>query len=251
MRSVYICIIFLCSLSTSFGQLLVGSKVGLQVGQVQYERESYKEIYRPNYSMGGNIGAAITFPVIKPFSLYSEVLFTYKSKSVTIPQESLKNLGHYYYMEMPIMMRMEVFPSEGVFIGIGPNLSYWIGGTGKIDDLESPAVFIPYKIHFSPNDSPNDLQVTDANRLQLGLLVGIGKLFKLKDDRILSMEFRYEMGHSFLGSSDGGYIENLDFTDNLQSKYRLISFNMGYFWKFHKKSAKRKSSTYRAKKRDG
>lgn len=223
--------------------------MGVHLGQVQFERQLFKDQYDPNYKIGGNIGAAITFPVIAPFSLHSEVLFTFKGKSVNIPQESLKNTGQYYYIEMPIMMRFDVWPEKDLFIGIGPNLSYWTGGTGKIDDTELPGGFTPYTIHFGQNNNPNDLQVTDPNRLQLGLLFGIGKRFDLQGDRKLTVEARYEMGHSFLGSENGAYIENLQFTDNLESKNRLISFNVGYFWTIHKKSKRKRSSTYKAKKR--
>ena len=250
MHNFFLSVLFLFSLSYSYGQLLVGSKIGVHAGQVQFEGESFKNQYDPNYKIGGNIGAAVTFPVMEPFSLHVEILFTSKGKSVTIPNESLKNIGQYYYIEMPIMMRVVVWPKEAVFLAIGPNLSYWMGGTGKIDDLESSASFTPYNIHFGQNDSPNDLQVTHPNRLQLGLLLGLGKTFELKDERKLTLEARYEMGHSFLGTEDGAYIENLDFNDNLESKHQLISFNVAYFWAFHKKSARRKSSTYKAKKRD-
>jgi hypothetical protein len=168
---------------------------------------------------------------------------------VTIPGESLKNIGQYYYIEMPIMMRYVVWPEKSVFLGVGPNLSYWLGGTGKIDDLESPAAYTSYKIHFGDGDYPDDMLVTDPTRLQLGLLFGLGKLFKLQGDRMLSFEARYEMGHSFLGTEDGANIENLQFSDNLESKHRLFSINLGYFLVLHKKSKRRKSSTYRAKQR--
>ena len=223
--------------------------MGIHAGKVQFERESFKNQFDPNYKIGGNIGAAVTFPVIEPFSLHAELLFSFKGKSVTIPRESLKNIGNYYYVEMPIMMRFVVWPEKSIFLGIGPNLSYWLGGSGKIDDLESPSAYDTYKIQFDDNVHPDDMQVTDPNRLQLGLLFGLGKMFKLQGDRRFTMEARYEMGHSFLGTDHGAYIENLQFSDNLESKHRLLSLNLGYFLVLHKKSKKRKSSTYRAKKR--
>ncbi len=250
MRTLCFLILLLFSWGNSHGQLLVGSKMGVHVGQVQFEKQSFQNQFDPNVKIGFNLGAAVTFPVLEPFSLHSELLFTWKGKSITIPDESIKNVGQYYYIEMPIMMRFKIWPKKGVFVGIGPNLSYWMGGTGKIYDLEIPSNFTPYNINFGPNDSPNDLQVTDPNRLQLGLLLGLGKQFDLHDERKLTIEVRYEMGHSFLGTENGAKIENLEFSDNLESKHRMISFNLGYFWTFHKKSARNRSSTYKAKKRD-
>lgn len=239
----------MCSLNTLYGQLLVGPKLGLHVGQVQYERELFRSQHRSNHNVGGNIGGAITFPVKEPFSLHAELLFTSKGKSVTIPEESVKNIGHYYYIEMPIMMRMVIWPEEKVFVGIGPNLSYWTGGNGKIDDLESSTEATSYNIQFGSSESPDDLQVTQPQRLQLGLLFSLGKQFKLQKDTKVTIEARYEMGHSFLGAEDGAYIPSLDFYDNLESKHRLISLNLGYFWTIHKKSKRTRSRTYKAKQR--
>ena len=249
-RSGLIVFILLFSMTSVFGQLLVGGKLGAHVGQVQFESESFKNQYDPGYNFGGNIGAAITFPVQQPFSLHAELLFASKGKTITIPGESLKNSAQYYYLEMPLMMRMEIWPEKMMYLGIGPNLSYWLGGSGKIDDLESSASSNSYRIHFGDDGKDTDLQVTNPNRLQLGLVFGLGKLFKLQKDRRLSLEARYEMGHSFLGTEDGAYLESLDFSDNLASKHRLLSLNLGYYWVFHKKSKRNKSRTYKAKKRD-
>jgi hypothetical protein len=189
-RLVFLGCLFLISFGSANGQFLVGPKLGVHAGKVKYERESFKARFEPEYKIGGNIGAAVTFPVMEPFSLHAELLFSFKGKSVTIPGESLKNIGQYYYIEMPIMMRYVVWPEKSVFLGVGPNLSYWLGGTGKIDDLESPAAYTSYKIHFGDGDYPDDMLVTDPTRLQLGLLFGLGKLFKLQGDRMLSFEAR-------------------------------------------------------------
>lgn len=221
----------------------------MHMGQVKFERPAFQDQHQSDYHIGGNIGAAITFPVMAPFSLHAELLYTMKGKSLTIPDASIENTARYSYIEMPIMMRIEIWPQEAVFLGIGPNLSYWVGGTGKLDDLETPAEFTKYDIYFGDNGNPDDLRVTDPNRLQLGLLFGIGKRFELQDDRKLIIEMRFEMGHSFLGTEDGAYLESLDFNDNLESKYRLLSLNLGYFWSFHKKSKRKRSSTYKAKQR--
>ena len=239
----------LFSVGSAYGQFMVGSKIGAHVSKVQFEREAFKEQYDPEYKVGGNIGAAVSFPVKEPFSLYSELLFTYKGKSVNVPGESLNNNANYYYIEMPIMMRLQLWPSESVFLGIGPNLSYWLAGSGKIDDLESSTGTTSYKINFGEAADPDDLQVTDPHRLQLGLIFSLGKTFKLEGHRSLIIDARYEMGHSFLGTEQGAYLENIQFHDNLASKYQLISFNAGYFFIMHKKSKRRRSSTYRAKQR--
>ena len=250
MRTVLFFLFILSSWNIAQAQVLVGPKLGVQVGQVHYEKQSFQDQYNPNYKLGFNLGGAITFPVIEPFTLHAELLFSSKGKSITIPEESLKNIGHYYYVEVPIMMRFKIWPKKGIFLGVAPNLSYWMGGTGKIIDMETTSNFTPYNIHFGSNESPNDLQVTDANRLQLGLLFGLGGQFELPNDRKFTIEARYEMGHSFLGTEHGASIENLEFSDNLESKHALISLNLGYFWVIHKKSAKRKSSTYKAKRRE-
>ena len=240
---------FLITSNLAFGQLLLGPKLGLHAGQVQFEKKSFKQQFDPGAKVGGNAGAAITFPVMKPFSLHSELLFTWKGKSVTDPEVAFNNSAQYYYVELPIMMRMEFWPSKSMFLGIGPNLSYWLGGNGKIDDLETPTSFVSYDVHFGDSQNPDDLQITHPNRLQLGLLFGLGKHFELTDDRIMLLELRYELGHSFLGTADGAYLESLQFNDNLESKHRLISINVGYFWTMQKKSKRKKSSTYKAKRR--
>ena len=245
-------LLFFCSLCLCipvFGQLLVGPRIAPHIGKVEYEKRSFRESFDPGFQAGGSVGAAVTFPVKEPFSLHAELLYSIKGKVVSLPEDALKNKARYQYIELPIMMRVNVWPEKNIYLGIGPNLSYWIGGSGKIDDLESPDGFTKYKVNFRSSASPDDLHISDPNRLQLGLLFGLGKQFKLQDDRRLTFELRYEMGHSFLGKADDAYLDTLDFTDNLESKHQILSVNVGYFWVLHKKSKRKKSSTYRAKQR--
>lgn len=248
-RLVILLVVLSANCQWANGQLLFGPKVGLQAGQMQFERQAFQDQLDANLKLGFNLGVGITFPVIQPFSLHSELLFSSKGKAINIPLESIKNVSRYYYLEMPIMMRFEILPKQGIYLGLGPNLSYWLGGSGELSALVTDNSISPYNLHFGSDGSPDDLIITDANRLQLGLQFGIGTLIKAQDDRKFMLELRYEMGHTFLGTDSGASIENLEFFDNLESKHRVISFSMGYFWAFHKKSAQKKSHTYKAKQR--
>lgn len=238
-----------CSCLMANAQLLLGPKLGVQAGQVQFEKQNFQDQLDSNLKLGFNLGMGITFPVIQPFSLHSELLFSSKGKTINIPLESLKNVGNYYYLEMPIMMRFEVMPKQGIYLGLGPNLSYWLGGSGELLTLETEGRIASYRLHFGSDGDPNDLQIEQANRLQLGLLFSVGTLIETSEDRQFMLEVRYEMGHSFLGPAGSAYIEDPEFSDNLESKHRVISFSLGYFWAFHKKSARQKSHTYKAKQR--
>ncbi len=233
----------------SFGQLLIGPKMGIHVGQVKYDKESFQDQLDPDLRIGYNAGFGITFPVTEPVSLHVEVLLANKGKSINIPLESLKNTADYYYMEMPIMMRYKILPQEGIFVGIGPNLSYWLSGSGKISNIEETSEPIEYDISFASDGGATSMMTPQANRFQMGLLVSIGALLKAGEDRMLLAEIRLEMGHSHFAEPSGGTLESVEFFDNMESKHQLISFNLGYFWALHKKSAKKRSHTFKAKQR--
>ncbi len=249
MRTVIGLLFLLCSSDLVYGQFMLGGKVGVHGNTIRYERASLREQYKADYKAGFNIGGGITFPVTELFSMHTEVLYAYKGKAVRVPLESFKNTGNYHYLEMPIMMRYLALPQQKVYLAIGPNLSYWIAGTGKITNLTETVAPDRYKVQFEDNSSPDDLFIAHPQRLQLALIAGIGTILAAQGDNRIIIEARYEMGHSFLGSKEGGVIQSSGVFDNLQSKYQLISLNVGYYWAFHKKSNKRSSHTYKAKNR--
>lgn len=248
-KILFFLMVGLLSSHGSFGQLLIGPKIGGHMGKVAFDNKLYEDQFNSNINFGFNAGGAITFPVSEPVTLHVEIIGSRKGKDLGIPQESLKNIANYYYLEMPIMMRYKILPQQGIFLGIGPNLSYWLTGNGRISNIQETSTPIDYGITFGSEGSPDDLLIADANRLQLGLLIGLGTLVQVGEDRTLLLEARLELGHSHLADAQGGNIEELEFFDNLESKHQIISFNLGYFWSIHKKNAKKKSHTYKAKQR--
>lgn len=246
--AIFIFLVISCG-SWCRGQVLLGPKLGLHAGKVKYDRASFQDQFDPNLKLGYNVGFGLTLPVSDPVSLHIEIQGADKGKEVSIPLVSLKNKTHYYYLEMPLMMRYQILPQQGIFIGIGPNLSYWLAGKGSLTNIEETSTPVDYSVVFGADGGADDLVVPQPNRLQLGLLLGIGTLLKSRDDRLILMEIRVEMGHSHLADAAGGTINDPEFFDNLESKHQLISFNLGYFWSLHKKNAKKRSHSYKAKPR--
>ncbi len=73
----------------------------------------------------------------------------------------LKNSARYNYIDMPINYTVDFRGKIGkskefkYFLGIGPNISYWLGGKGKLynTDLEEANLGeLSYKIKFSKSD---------------------------------------------------------------------------------------------------
>src|SRR5690606_7605298 len=86
----------------------------------------------------------LSFRVQKRFFLHTSIIYSQKAKTIKgteDPNFNIKLRNH--FIEMPIMYTVEFKGYAGKgnkefkwYLGAGPNISYWLGGKGKISSSE-------------------------------------------------------------------------------------------------------------------
>jgi hypothetical protein len=259
---VKIITIFCLSLSLSLvdrlsAQILVGPVAGGQYSWISYDDEDDKDQYKAKPVSGFHAGATLSFLVRKRFYLHSSILYSTKGKVIEGGEDKLlKNEVRYRYIDVPILYTVDFRAKIGrikefkYYLGIGPNISYWLGGKGRFFDtsLNEQGVFEDrkYKIVFnkSPEDTePDEMSVEDANRLQLGLNVAAGAVFEPFGYQRIMFTIRYELGHTFLSRTSNGVFADTNYQDVLRSRNQGFRISLAYLVDLQVKDRKRGKST--------
>jgi hypothetical protein len=256
--------VFLVSILTTgraYSQLFVGPTLGGQDSWVVFNDrdKSSDEKLKPKF--GFNAGGTVSFRVHKRFFLTTSVLYSTKGKKLTgTTDPDLRHKVTYRFIDIPVVYSVDFKAKVGktsefkYFLGIGPNLSYWLGGRGTLyngDLNEHQHPPIDFKIVFKKNPATlpeNQMTVTDANRIQLGLnLAGGFSLEPLPDQKFLFV-VRYEIGHSFYSDVDGGiFYSDVLYKDKLRSRNQGIRISMTYMFDLKTDERKKGKSTIKQK----
>ncbi|HEX5169255.1 MAG TPA: outer membrane beta-barrel protein, partial [Cyclobacteriaceae bacterium] len=167
----------------------------------------------------------------------------------------------YHYFEVPVLFTMHFKGHLGEnrefkwYMGIGPNVSYWLGGKGvaKSSDLQENFVDqFKYSIAFSSRKDtqhPEVVYYDRANRFQFGLNVGAGLMFEPGERNKMMIDFRYGFDQTRLGKGLADYQVPADFNDNLRVRYRSFKVSVIYLTEFNldKKSRNKGKSTLKVK----
>lgn len=240
-------ILFLCL--TSFSQILVGPVVGSQVSWIKFDNSDNKNLYSVKPVYGFHVGGSIAFRVQKRFFLQTSILYSQKGKVIEGKLDrALKNEATYQYIDIPMLYTAEFKAKIGrdkvykVYIGAGPNISYWLGGKGVLQNsdlnenlINPPNYDLPYTVTFGKDPSTveqGEMNVEEANRFQLGLQISSGIIFEPWGKQKIMITGRYVLGHSFLSANSKGNF-GLDgvlfYEDDLRSRTKEIALTLHYF----------------------
>lgn len=274
MKKVHIIFsIALASLCTqALSQVLIGPVVGGNVGWVNFDDKDLKNEFDVSPYLGFHVGASIAFRVQKRFFLQTSILYSRKgkelkeSKSNPIYDGDFSNKMKLNYLEMPILYTAEFKGKLGEkgsrefkwYLGVGPTVSYWLGGKGVLTDgdlVEVNVNSLPYTITFGKDQEDvkkGEMNVADANRIQLGLNISTGLILEPIGFNKIMIALRYELGHSFLsGTSDGyfgGYDGDLYYEDELQLRMQTLFMSLHYYIDLKTDQRKKGKSTIKTKK---
>ena len=224
----------------AYSQLLVGPEIGVNYSWTSLRDDDLNDRFKMKAIPGFHAGGRVAFKVRNRFFLHASLLYSTKGRTLTGKMDPLlKSTATYSYIDMPINYTVD-FRSKlkgkefKYFFGIGPNVSYWLGGKGKFfsSELEeNNQDQISYKIKFGSIDE-NDgeagrLSVERANRLQLGLNVIAGAVFEPAYKQRFILTMRYELGHSYLARKDGELM-NLYFEEPLKSRNLGFRVSIAY-----------------------
>jgi hypothetical protein len=239
----------------AYSQLLVGPEIGVNYSWTSLRDDDLKDRFKMKPVPGFHAGGRIAFKVRNRFFLHASLLYATKGRTLTGRMDpALKSSATYSYIDMPINYTVD-FRSKlkgkefKYFLGIGPNVSYWLGGRGKFFSSEldeNNEDQLSYKIKFGSqedeNQSSGSLHVEKANRLQLGLNLIAGAVFEPAYKQRFMFTVRYELGHSFLAKSDAE-LAGLYFEEPLKTRNKGFRVSLAYLIDLKTEERKKGKST--------
>ncbi len=246
-------------------QMLVGPKVGFLVNSVFPEEKD--SLIRYELRPGFQLGAALNYEVTKTFSLQAELMYSFKGKKEIANFYSevndrvflaAINTATYHFIDVPVLLRLTFGKSPlRYYVNVGPNFGYWLAGHGKLEADELYDVGVPgsmnYWLKFS--DDPysgkeNQLVVTEANRLQVGLDVGFGFIFQMLPGQVGMVDFRYSFGHTYYSDSEtaGNSLELNTYNESFKFSHGVFAASFAYFFEYDLFGKRPKKRNKRASK---
>lgn len=245
--------------------LQTGLKAGYVLSWTRHDDHftDYDDLYRITPVSGFNVGATGIVKIRKRFFLQSEILFTTKGRRLTGRVDKvLTDRATYYHLDVPILynihfngrIKLKNIKVFKWYTGVGPNISYWLGGKGRIvntEFIENQFPEMDYKIRFGErgeDGAQSNIYMKDINRLQLGIQLGGGILLEPINGKKIMIDARFEFGHTWLGSENSAdYIIPLDYNSakNMKDRNNNIRFSVMYLWEknLEKRSRKKGKST--------
>lgn len=238
-----------------------GLKGGLQYSWISMDDPLQQKIVNNSPVVGFNIGPAVAFKVRKRYFLHAELLYSTKGKNVSgIIDPSLTEHVTYRYIDLPMLYTIQfkrnlnspTLKQYKWYLGAGPILSYWLGGSGTINNTELAELGLPpihYNLKFGTRgESRNDLNtvyVSDANRIQVGFNFGGGIMLEPLSGKKVVLDVRFEIGQSWLGKANStDYVLPATYNDNLKSTNMGLRFSLMYLFESNlSKKVKNKGKT--------
>ena len=258
--------LFIICAFLSFGfceaQILIGPAIGGQISWVNLEQKEHKSFYRVKPSWGFHAGLGLSFRVRKRFFLTSSFLYSTKGKVVEgIADKLLRHEVVYKFIDVPIIYSVDFKGKIGAnnefkyFLGIGPNLSYWLGGKGTLyntDFHENQFPEMEFTTAFGKDENEideNEMGVKDPNRMQLGLNLAAGVVLEPVPFQKFMFVIRYEFGHSYFSTEGDGHFQNTTYQDDLRSRSQGFRFSLFYMVDIRTEERKKGKSTIRHERR--
>jgi hypothetical protein len=256
--------LYLSTATSLRAQLLIGPVAGAQASWVSFDDDDSKATYKQRPVYGFHAGMQVSFKVRKRFFLHTSLLYSQKGKNLISSTEDtrFKNKLVNNYIEVPILYTVEFIRNTGkgkafkYYLGLGPNISYWLGGKGTFFDSElfeyhrEPQ---KYKLAFGKDIfsiSESEMSVQDPTRLQLGLNFSAGLVFEPIQDRKFMLNLRYELGHTFLSNKGTfGNFVGTGYSDDLRVRNQGVRVSLAYLIDLKTDQRKRGKSTVKKRRR--
>jgi hypothetical protein len=194
--------------------------------------DNYSHKVKPGFYVAG----LVVFPLKNQYSLQTEFGFSQRGRRITFNSDEWENNATYYFVDGAMLLRKS-FPFQlgrnipsTWFVDIGPHISYWLGGKGKV----SAGGSYNYTIVFEemPESPPepdfNTMYIVDENQWLFGLDIGVGFEAPIAHKKDLLVELRFTSGHTFYGMRGSASNRTLGFSDNLRSNEKVLSLTVAY-----------------------
>ena len=251
-------------LPNCFGQLFIGPKAGLQAFKPFFGNKDDRADVKFRPRPGLNLGLASVVEVKENFALHFEVTYSQKGKEVRSKLDNLlKQSVTYNHLDIPLLFTRRFDARLGGdkayqwYLNAGPNISYWLGGSGKLETgeliFEEDVSRLEYDFVFNQESfDEKQANINHPNRLQLGLNAGGGMVFKPNKGSMLIVDFRLEMGSTFVGKKDSSVefpVDIFDYVENLRAVNGGIKVSVAYLFDMNLSELKKGKSTRNSKRK--
>lgn len=191
----------------AMAQVQIGPKVGLNLSTLSNWGELEEGEEKPLLA-GFNAGLAANMMISEHFSVAPEVLFSQKGLKYRAQQTFVDATGTLdytntmavtlSYLEVPLLARVTFGNTFKGYVNIGPSVGYWLGGRYKAEGYMEGEPFserekLKFVDQYSDNNSEGEIQRDEANRLELGAVVGGGLMVATSAGDVL-LDLRYQRG---------------------------------------------------------
>lgn len=256
-KSIFVVILLIFLANETFGQLHFGPKVGLQAFMPIYgDAEKYDGIsLKPR--IGFNAGAGFDYNINERFSFYTEFLYSLKGKSLNGGiRNQFRNSATYHYLEMPVMARLTWKGNIKKryfkwYLNGGGTLNYWLAGNGYIKSYEfheAALERLDYVIKFKSapdfvNSGGFNIYLPEANRVQVGLVLGGGVLLDVARRRQLMIDLRYVLRHSWLAHENAVDVGLDEYYEDFRTLEHTLSLSVAYLFEYNMGDRRKGKST--------
>src|SRR5688572_10015416 len=127
--------VFLLLIPSCKAQVYVGPMAGGQLSWTKFDNKDLYDTYGVKPVWGYHAGANVSLKVRNRFFFHASVLYSTKGRKVEGKEDKLlTNKSRYDFIEVPIIYAVDWRGRLGngkefkFYFGVGPNLSYWLGG---------------------------------------------------------------------------------------------------------------------------
>lgn len=220
----------------SYEKFLWGIRAGFNVTTPHFEDADARDELHSQTTLGYTIGAVAQFKLTNRYAFQAEVGYSRKTHRFTFEPDLSENRMDMDIIDMSLLLRRRFMVEWGksirsdIFIGVGPNINYWMDATGLITTSAGES---PYNIVFDgvPDANYNNMYLNGINRWLFGIDIGAGINFPITPKQKVFVELRASLGQTNLGGSSSSAFINLigfggsAFQENLL-KSNLKSFSI-------------------------
>lgn len=261
------CLAFILTKAAS-AQILVGPVVGGQANFSSYDDSGHKDLYSLKSSFSYHVGASVAFKIQKTIFLQTSFLYNERKKIMDSEVDPLfRNELKNRFIDVPILFSKEVKMKFGAdkyykwYLGVGPNISYWLGGKGVFknselneNEINPPNYDLPYEVTFGKapeNVQRGDMNVAIPNRYQFGLNFSAGIILEPENVGKFMVATRFQLGHSFMSEKSKGDfgLNEVTYHDDLRLQNHSLNLSLYYFIDLKTSERKKGKSTIKSKSR--
>lgn len=218
----------------SYDKFIWGFRAGLNVTTPHFEDPDARKALDGQPTIGWTIGALGQFKLTNRYAFQAELGYSKKTSRFTYDGGASENRMDMDFIDLSLLLRRRYMFEWGknirsdVFIGVGPNINYWLSAQGTFNN---PSGSTPYNIIMdgTPDANYNNMYLNGVNRWLFGIDLGVGINAPITAHQKIFIEFRATLGQTNLGGSGSEAFINLVGFNGSTFQQNLLKSNLKTF----------------------